>query len=168
VTENALTKSSLSVLEQKVVNAFITDPELSPRNVAISLDLPISAVLEVLKRSEVRKAVGLGFLTEQKDRYQQVRDGVVLALWQMATHDIKDMFNESGAPLHVKDMPAQLRASIKGYKMGKYGPEFQFTDKAQIMLALLAHFGKIDKAGDDSKEDGITYVTYDTSGEEVT
>lgn len=165
----ATKKSELSAQETQIVNAWLSDPELSPASVAQRLSMDVATVLSVLRRESVRRAMALGLLTEKNDRLKEVRDGVVLSLWQMATYDLADLFDEEGTPRHIQAMPPAMRSAIKGYKMGKYGPEFTFVDKSAILLSMLQHLSKVEQQKSEDKEEGVSVIFYDSDaeGEEV-
>lgn len=157
---------SLSVLEQHVVELFVSDPELSAARVAEKLDLAPSAVLTILKRPEVRKMIGLGFIMESKDRLTAVRNSVLLALSRLAEYDPAQCFDEEGKLLAIKDMPDTIRFAIKSFKNTKFGMEIQFYDRAAIMQSLLAYLSKPDPLTKDDQEEKATVVFYDSEPEE--
>jgi hypothetical protein len=126
----------LSRQEESFVELYLQNPDLS--ELAQALSLSLRTVKELLKREEVRKAIGLAMLVEKRDRLEVVRDHLVQELHQLSNYDLKDLFDESGRVRHLAEMPNQMRAAIKGFKMGKYGPEFQFYDTAAIKMHLLS------------------------------
>lgn len=161
-----IASGELNVLEAQIVEAFIADPELSAKNVAEKLNLAPKAVLDLLKRAKVRKAIGLGFLTENKDRLTAVRNSVILALRLITEYDPKDAFAADGSQLHVMDMPDSIRFAIKGMKPSKNGGmELTFYDRAAILLELLRYTSKPDPLGEKEEEDKTSIVYYEARPE---
>lgn len=160
-------KGSLSAQETQIVEAFLVQPELSAAKVAESLDLPVSAVLDVLKRPQVRRMIGLGFLIETRERQKEVRNTVIAQLQALTMHDPKDAFSPSGELLNVPDMPPSIRMAIKSFKTGKFGLEIQFYDRAAILASLLAYLSKPDPLEEAGEDDRVEYHVFDTEGEEV-
>lgn len=158
--------TALSMLEQHVVELFVADPELSAARVAEKLNLAPSAVLTILKRPEVRKMIGLGFILESKDRLTAVRNSVILALSRLAEYDPKECFDEDGNIRQIKDMPDTVRFAIKSFKPGKFGLEIQFYDRAAIMQHLLQYLSKPDPLEKDSADEKTTVLFYESESEE--
>lgn len=125
----------LSRQEESFVAHYLETPDLS--ELATKLDLSLRTVKDLLKREDVRRAIGLAMLTEKRDRLELVRDHLVQELHQLSNYDLKDLFDENGGVRHITEMPNTMRAAIKGFKMGKFGPEFQFYDTSTIKMELL-------------------------------
>jgi hypothetical protein len=132
----------LSKQENALVVAFVEAPNLDVETAAERVGISVRSARDVLKRPEVRKAIGLAFLSERKDRLEAVRDMLIQNLHQLSCWDPKDLFDAHGELRHIKDMPDTMRAAIKGYKKGRYGDEFQFVDRTAIQLELLRYVGK--------------------------
>ena len=132
----------LSKQENALVVAFVETPDLDVKEAAERVGLSVRSARDVLKRPEVRKAVGLAFLSERKDRLEAVRDMLIQNLHQLSCWDPKDLFDAQGNVMDIPDMPPTMRAAIKGFKVGRYGPEFQFVDRTVIQLELLRYVGK--------------------------
>lgn len=170
MTDDIATKeafdSKLSAQERQIVEAYIET--MSPSTVADRLSMSPNAVLDVLKRMEVRRAIGFGLLTESKDQQKAAKNHVLMALLQLAHWDPIDIFDELGKPKPIAEWPASMRAAVKGWKQGKYGPEFTFVDRAQIFQTLLQYFTRYgNKAEDgDDKTRTVLVVHSDEEREE--
>ena len=157
----ALINSSLTVEEAAFVRHLVTDPELNMSEAARHAGYkgadPHAFAARMMKSANVAKAIAL-IHADRRTRHRDIRDGVIQALWQLATWDIKDVVDESGNFLGPHELPDSLRAAVKGVKMGKFGLEYVFVDRAQILALLLRHFGEVDKVEDSKKEtaEGVT------------
>lgn len=151
--------------EQAFVLALLADPEMSVGNAAKACGLDPSIGHRWLRKVGVRAYLAAQ-LVDRRQRHADIRDGVVQALWALATYDIKDAIEE-GEPYEAQTEPASLedaiavmaggrlkpphklpdtlRAAVTRVKWGKHGWEYQFTDRSTILLALLRHFGELDK-----------------------
>ncbi len=156
---DALAKASPQ--ETQIVNMMLTEG-LDPSKVASQLDMSLQAVLEVLQREHVRRALGIGMLTEKRERFKEIRDGVVQALWQLASYDVADLVDETGR-MHadLRKIPPQLRCAIKGYKMGRYGAEYTFVDRAAILTTLANIFAKAGDADTGDAKDRTVLVIHE-------
>ncbi len=160
-------KGSLSPQEAQIVEAFVASDGLSAARVAEQLGLDVKAVLEVLKRAHVRRMIGLGMLTETRERQKEVRGAVIAQLHALTMHDPKDAFNAAGEMLTIPEMPESIRMAIKGWKTGKFGLEIQFYDRAAILQSLLAYLSKPDPLEEGGEDDRVEYHVFDTEGEEI-
>ncbi len=143
----------LSPQEKALVDALIAQPDLSVKKAAESAGLHIKTALDVYKRENVRRAVGLALLTEKKERLGEIRRQIIDILWQTANFDLRDFFDEKGGFRAVKDMPPANRAAVKGIKQGRYGLELVLVDRTALQLELLkvvdkaiGHAGEVDDA----------------------
>jgi hypothetical protein len=150
----------LSAQEKQLVDAFVGSPNLSAQEAADKIGLATRTAIDVLKRDNVRRAVGLALLTEKKERLSEIRDHLVDALYQITTFDPADLFESDGSIRLVKDMPANLRAAIKGVKHGKYGLELVLVDRTHIQLELLKMVHSAIGSGDDDQKEGgsVLYI----------
>ena len=162
-------ESKLSAQEKQIIEAWLACGDMSPATVAQQLGMAPAAVLDVLKRAEVRRAIGFGMLTETKDQHKAAKNHVLMALLQLAHWDIKDIFDAEGKALPIQQWPASMRAAVKGWKQGKYGPEYTFVDRAQIFQTLLQYFTKYANKNEDGAEadDRTVLVVHAEEEEEV-
>jgi hypothetical protein len=159
----ALVEANLTVEEAAFVRYLVKDPELNLSDAARAAGYtgkhPHDFAARMLKSNSVAKAVAL-IHADRRTRHKDIRDGVIQALWQLATWDIKDLCDDGGGFLPPSELPDALRAAGKGVKMGKYGLEYTFVDRAQILALLLKHFGEVDRK-EESKaetEEGVSVV----------
>jgi hypothetical protein len=160
---DVIKKTSLSPQEAQIVDAFIR-LELSAARVAEELNLD----LHTIKRAPVRRMIGLGMLTETREKQKEVRNSVIAALHALTMHDPKDAFDPTtGEMLPIHEMPDSIRMAIKGFKTGKFGLEITFYDRAAILQSLLAYLSKPDPLEEAGEDDKVEYHIFDTEGEEV-
>jgi hypothetical protein len=154
--------SPLSAQERQVVETFLGNGNLSTESTATLLDLPRDAVRSILREHHVSQAMALSLLATDKDRVTQLRDSALTALWHLANWDPKDAFGPDGLLLRVYEMPVEIRRAIRGFKMGRYGLELQFVDKAAIMMYLAKHLTALSQAADSAGEEKTVLEVYPT------
>lgn len=153
----------MTVQEAAFVKHLVQDPDLNmsaaARAAGYDGNNPSDFALRMLKSANVAKAMAL-IHADRRTRHKDIRDGVIQALWQLATWDIKDICDSDGVFLAPHELPDNLRAAVKGVKQGKFGLEYTFVDRAQILALLLKHFGDDEKKQEQKKdtEEGTTIV----------
>lgn len=139
--------ADLSVEERRFIDSLVQDPEMNLAEAArqAGYDGPKASdyALRLLRRPAVAKALA-AVHDDRRTRHKDIRDGCIQVLWQLATHDIKDLMR-SGQLLPPDELPASVRSAVKGVKFGKFGWEYTLVDRAAILQLLLKHFGETDK-----------------------
>lgn len=162
-------ESEITAEQRRALDAILADDELRPSAGATAINRPVSVIKRWLQTQSVRNYLGAA-LAERRARHADVRDRVIQALYGLATYDIADAIDTSPPPvgpadldddLHLAlskmssggrlrpphELPPALRAAVKKVKHTRWGWEYEFVDRSAILLALLRHFGDIDKFG---------------------
>lgn len=180
-------EAGITAEERRFVDAILADQEMNVSAGARAAGVDPATGFRWLKKGPVRAYMSRA-LAERRERYKDIRDGVIQALWQLATYDIAEAVDEDESfldrlPETLDDalafiaggrlkpphkLPPTLRAAVKSVKFGKFGWEYTFADRAQILLALAKHFGDIDHSASLSPSGGVVVETrkvvyYDTS-----
>lgn len=156
----AVLRAACSPEERKFVELFYQDPNMSLASAVLEagfLALPKEATRygeNLLRKPTVQHLIAQTFATA-RDRTQDIRDGTVQALWLLATGwDIKDLVgdvlvdadDDSGHQAYERgilppdQLPAALRAAVKKVSLVKGRWQYEFSDKAAILVQLLKHF----------------------------
>lgn len=166
----ALVTAQLSPQEKVFVDTFTADVNQSLSNAVRAAGFAVTAKNQsefgarLLKKASVQRYLAHVY-AERRERHRDIRDGCLQALWQLAAGwDVKDIMGQVSRVdpetkekitergfLPPDELPAPLRAAIKSVKFTqKSGYEYQFVDKAQILLLLLKHFGDSDRLKHDN------------------
>lgn len=157
----AQAQQGVTAEERALVDGMAGDHEMRVSVGEKAAGLEAGVGQRLLKKVSVRRYLA-AVLADRRERHAEIRDGVIHALWALATYDIADAVDDSEIDLDrmpenldeamqalaggrlkpPHKLPPALRAAVKGVKMGRNGWEYVFVDRAQILLALMKHFGE--------------------------
>lgn len=144
----ALLRTTIPDHQFRFVEALLADPDLDLHRTCKAIGISFELGRRWLQNDRVRDCLGQ-LVRQRAARHADIRDGVIVALWAIATADPRKAWTKNGTQLQPHELPDELAAALISAKpvMSKDGPTglwtYTFSDKSKILLDLLRHFGDI-------------------------
>jgi Terminase small subunit len=141
----ALLAKQIEPEEKTFVDILVQDPEFNISAAAKAAGYEGDKAGDRLLKKQAVVRYLAAIQADRRERHRDIRDQCIQALWQLASGwDMAAVSNSKGEAIPPNELPASLRAAIKAAKIGKFGWEYMFVDRAQILTILLRHFGEVE------------------------